>query len=43
MLYNLYLYLIMVIEYTYRQYETHEQENWARSMLAAGLERLKGV
>jgi len=43
MLYNLYLYLIMVIECTYRQYETHDQENWARSMLAAELEKFKGL
>lgn len=42
MLYNLYLYLIMVIECRYRQYETHDQETWARSMLAAELEKLKG-
>jgi aminoglycoside phosphotransferase (APT) family kinase protein len=41
MLYNLYLYLIMVIECTYRRYETHDQENWARGMLSAELEKLK--
>jgi aminoglycoside phosphotransferase (APT) family kinase protein len=32
-LYNLYLWLIMVIECTYRQYKTHDQENWAREQL----------
>jgi aminoglycoside phosphotransferase (APT) family kinase protein len=40
-LYNLYLYLIMVIECTYRQYETRDQETWARGMLIAELEKLK--
>jgi aminoglycoside phosphotransferase (APT) family kinase protein len=40
-LYNLYLYLIMIIECTYRQYETQDQENWARGLLAAELEKLK--
>ncbi len=40
-LYNLYLYLIMIIECTYRQYETNDQETWARSMLGAELEKLK--
>jgi aminoglycoside phosphotransferase (APT) family kinase protein len=39
-LYNIYLYLIMVIECAYRQYETDEQENWARGLLAAALEKL---
>ena len=41
MLYNLYLYLIMVIECRYRQYETPDQENWARQMLFDELEKLK--
>jgi len=27
-LYNLYLYLIMIIECYYRKYETKDQENW---------------
>ncbi len=40
-LYNIYLYLIMVIECTYRQYETHDQENWARGRLVGELERLE--
>jgi len=39
-LYNVYLYLIMVIECTYRQYPTHDQENWARGVLQAELEKL---
>jgi aminoglycoside phosphotransferase (APT) family kinase protein len=39
-LYNLYLYLIMVIECSYRHYETDDQERWARQQLAADLERL---
>jgi aminoglycoside phosphotransferase (APT) family kinase protein len=37
-LYNLYLYLIMVIECTYRRYETPEQENWARGQLQREME-----
>jgi aminoglycoside phosphotransferase (APT) family kinase protein len=36
-LYNLYLYLIMVIEPTYRQYDNDQQENWARERLAETL------
>ncbi len=40
-LYNLYLYLIMIIECTYRQYETSDQETWARRMLSVELEKLK--
>jgi hypothetical protein len=39
-LYNIYLYLIMVIEGSYRNYETDDQERWARQQLAADLERL---
>jgi aminoglycoside phosphotransferase (APT) family kinase protein len=40
-LYNLYLFLIMVIECRYRRYPTNDQENWARGKLAnviAGLQ-----
>lgn len=33
LLYDLYLFLIMVIECTYRRYETNDQENWARGKL----------
>ena len=40
-LYNVYLYLIMVIECTYRQYPTHDQENWARGVLQAELDKLE--
>jgi len=39
-LYNIYLYLIMVIECYYRQYETHDQENWARRKLQNELRKL---
>jgi aminoglycoside phosphotransferase (APT) family kinase protein len=39
-LYNIYLYLIMVIEAAYRQYESQELELWARQQLAQELERL---
>lgn len=37
-LYNTYLYLIMVIECTYRQYPTSDQEKWARGMLEQQME-----
>jgi aminoglycoside phosphotransferase (APT) family kinase protein len=40
-LYNLYLYLIMIVECAYRAYETDDQEQWARQQLAAELARLK--
>ncbi len=40
-LYSLYLYLIMVIEGSYRSYETDDQERWARQQLAMDLERLR--
>jgi hypothetical protein len=39
-LYNIYLYLIMVIEAAYRQYESQDLELWARQQLAQELERL---
>ncbi len=39
-LYNLYLYLIMVVECSYRHYETDDQDRWARQQLAADLDRL---
>jgi aminoglycoside phosphotransferase (APT) family kinase protein len=42
-LYNLYLYLIMVIEPTYRQYATDDQENWAREKLASAIETLESL
>ena len=40
-LYNIYLFLIMVIECTYRRYPNQDQENWARGRLAQELEQLK--
>lgn len=43
LLYNIYLYLIMVIECTYRQYATPDQENWTRPQLTADLARLDAL
>ncbi len=40
-LYNIYLFLIMVIECHYRQYETPDQENWARGRLVTELAQLE--
>jgi len=39
-LYNLYLYLIMIIECYYRKYETKDQENWARGQFRKEWARL---
>ena len=39
-LYNIYLWLIMIIECTYRQFENHDQENWARGKLLEELDKL---
>jgi aminoglycoside phosphotransferase (APT) family kinase protein len=39
-LYNVYLYLIMIIECTYRHYETDAQERWSRTQLDQELARL---
>lgn len=39
-LYNVYLFLIMVIECTYRQYPNHDQENWARMRLGEECKKL---
>lgn len=39
-LYNTYLYLIMVIECTYRQYPGNDQEKWARAQLQRELKNL---
>jgi aminoglycoside phosphotransferase (APT) family kinase protein len=39
-LYNVYLYAIMVIECTYRRYDNDGQERWARGKLAGELARL---
>ncbi len=41
-LYNIYLWLIMIIECTYRQYPTKDQENWVRPKLVEDFERLTG-
>ena len=40
LLYNAYLYLIMVIECTYRKYPNQDQENWTRPRLKETLRRL---
>lgn len=40
LLYNVYLYLIMVIECTYRQYPTQDQEHWSRIQLEHDLAEL---
>jgi aminoglycoside phosphotransferase (APT) family kinase protein len=40
-LYNIYLFLIMVIECYYRHFETQDQENWARLMLQQQLDFLE--
>jgi aminoglycoside phosphotransferase (APT) family kinase protein len=40
-LYNIYLFLIMVIEPYYRQFADKGQEMWAREMLRQQLERLE--
>ncbi len=39
-LYNIYLFLIMIIECYYRHYPTKQQENWAREQLSAQLHKL---
>jgi aminoglycoside phosphotransferase (APT) family kinase protein len=39
-LYNIYLFLIMVIECSYRNYPTHDQEDWARVRLIEELSKL---
>jgi aminoglycoside phosphotransferase (APT) family kinase protein len=39
-LYNVYLFLIMVIECYFRKYPTQDQENWARGRLREELEQL---
>lgn len=39
-LYNIYLWLIMLIECTYRQYATDDQANWVRPKLVAELQTL---
>jgi aminoglycoside phosphotransferase (APT) family kinase protein len=39
-LYNIYLFLIMVIEPYYREYKTKDQENWARVQLQKELSKI---
>ena len=41
LLYNAYFFLVLIIECPFRQYETDDQENWARPKLEEVLERLK--
>ena len=40
-LYSIYMYLIMVVECPYRQYENDWQMNWAKGMLLAEIEKMK--
>lgn len=40
-LYNVYLWLIMIIECTYRQYATRDQENWVRPKFVEEMEKLE--
>lgn len=42
-LYNIYLWLIMIIESTYRCFETKDQENWARLKLIEELKNLQEI
>lgn len=42
-LYNIYLYLIMVIECYFRKYENNRQEKWARQKLIQELEFLGAI
>jgi aminoglycoside phosphotransferase (APT) family kinase protein len=41
LLYDLYLFLIMVIECAYRRYPTDDQEKWVRPLLVETIEKLK--
>lgn len=40
LLYNAYFFLVLIIECPFRQYQTNDQENWARPKLEEVLERL---
>ena len=42
-LYDIYLFLIMIIECYFRKYDTNKQENWAREKLKAELEILNSL
>lgn len=43
LLYNIYLWLIMIIECSFRKYETNDQENWVRPKLDEDLQRLRDM
>lgn len=43
LLYHIYLWLIMIIECTYRKYEMKDQENWIRPKLAEDLAKLDAM
>ena len=40
MLYNVYFYLVLIIECPFRKYDTNDQENWARPRLEEALNQL---
>ena len=40
-LYSIYLYLILIVECPYRQYENDWQTNWAKGLLLSEIEKLK--
>lgn len=42
-LYNLYLYLVMLIEYAFRDYESQSQRIWAERKARKELKRLKAL
>jgi aminoglycoside phosphotransferase (APT) family kinase protein len=42
-MYNMYLYLIMVIECKYREYDNAEQEQWSYNMLEAEINAIKSI
>ena len=42
-LYNLYLYLVMLIEYAFRGYENQNQRIWAERKARKELKRLKAL
>jgi aminoglycoside phosphotransferase (APT) family kinase protein len=42
-LYNIYLWLVMIIECTYRQYQTKDQESWVRPKLVEEFRMLDGI
>jgi len=42
-MYNIYLYLVMVIECTYRQYKSNDQEKWTFDLLTKEINSLKAI